>query len=391
MTSLTSSKTTFISPSNPLSVPMTIWTTSVYALKSHTLKNTRQSRVIPSRPPLNLTRICLSMNLLRSRIFSFFGLSAWPPAPPPPSLWCPPRPPPAFPRPPPPRGPPRGFLKRPRSMCLTIWRVSFQRLGMSLAQMVLFLPGTKLVTSVDGWSLQRINNLARLGETDKPTMRFRKGSQESTPGQAEIDTRMGATAVSRSQFSKLRAVNNLLLVRCLFGFSGAIPAIVIHRHVHLLGICLLSNVFPRRSFISSKMHKLSLTKYAEICFAGGCGQNGEWLCWRFKMPETTQRIKICASNCKWILLFATIYHHLKVYWFLGALVYKRVTTCNHMCSVSGPWSDESTIYSREHGPVLSGHQNSVEDRGWAGPEMRNPQSQGETAKVIVRSFYRERS
>lgn len=66
---------------------------------------------IPSRPPLNLTLICLSMYLARSRIFSFLGRSRspdWlpPPAPPPPRP--PPLPPRKFPPwPPPPPRPPR--------------------------------------------------------------------------------------------------------------------------------------------------------------------------------------------------------------------------------------------------------------------------------------------
>jgi hypothetical protein len=53
----------------------------------------------PSRPPLNLTVIRLSMYFPKSRIFSFFGRSAWPAAAPAPPC-APPRPPPPPPRPP---------------------------------------------------------------------------------------------------------------------------------------------------------------------------------------------------------------------------------------------------------------------------------------------------
>ena len=63
----------------------------------------------PSRPPVNLTVISLSMYFPRSRIFSFLGFSRSPPAW---VLCAPPRPPPPPPLPPPswllpPRPPPR--------------------------------------------------------------------------------------------------------------------------------------------------------------------------------------------------------------------------------------------------------------------------------------------
>lgn len=78
---------------------------------------------IPSRPPLNLTQISLSLYLDRSRMFSFLGFSfcsllllllLLPPAPPPPPR--PPLPPREWPRsprppPPPPRPPPRKFAR----------------------------------------------------------------------------------------------------------------------------------------------------------------------------------------------------------------------------------------------------------------------------------------
>lgn len=68
---------------------------------------------VPSLPPLNLTFSCLSKNLFKSIMFSFFGLSfESAPAPPPP---LPPRPPPPpldSPRPP---RLPRPPLKLPRS------------------------------------------------------------------------------------------------------------------------------------------------------------------------------------------------------------------------------------------------------------------------------------
>src|SRR5687768_12623130 len=58
---------------------------SPLSARAHLGRQERQN--LPSRPPLNLTVICLSMYFPRSKMFSFFGLSfSWcccPPAPPP--------------------------------------------------------------------------------------------------------------------------------------------------------------------------------------------------------------------------------------------------------------------------------------------------------------------
>jgi hypothetical protein len=76
-----------------------------------------QTLLLRSLPPLNFTLICLSMYLLRSRIFSFFGRSVCPAAPP---ACAPPRPPPRPPRSPP-RAPPRPPRNAPRSDIVYAW------------------------------------------------------------------------------------------------------------------------------------------------------------------------------------------------------------------------------------------------------------------------------
>jgi hypothetical protein len=84
---------------------------------AHTFMLSTAPRCVPSRPPLNLTVICLSMYLLRSRMFSFLGRSACPPAPP---ACAPPRPPPRPPRSPP--LPPPRPRNAPRSDMVVTWR-----------------------------------------------------------------------------------------------------------------------------------------------------------------------------------------------------------------------------------------------------------------------------
>lgn len=93
--------------SNPFNMPTTLRQLVRIPMPECTLV-----RDVPSLPPLNLTFSCLSKNLFKSIMFSFFGLSfESAPAPPPP---LPPRPPPPLDSPRPPRLP-RPPLKLPRS------------------------------------------------------------------------------------------------------------------------------------------------------------------------------------------------------------------------------------------------------------------------------------
>jgi hypothetical protein len=92
-------------------------------------KGVKNSQHKPSRPPLNLTVIRLSMYFFRSRMFSFLGLSCpdAPPAPPGAAAAAPappPRPGPPPPRPPPPPlDPPRP--RWGRSAMISSFVVSF--------------------------------------------------------------------------------------------------------------------------------------------------------------------------------------------------------------------------------------------------------------------------